>query len=93
MFEPATGEEHSRLALPNPVRSLALSSDGRWLAWGEGQADICLWDLAAERVVVRLSAHQGWVGALAFSPDGQTLASGSGDSTVVLWDLRGLRGK
>src|SRR5262249_33118222 len=91
MYEAATGREQRRFALPNPVRSLAGSPDGRLLAWGEGQADLGVWDLAAERLVDRFRAHQGWVGALAFSADGQTLASGSGDSTVVLWNVQGLR--
>jgi RNA polymerase sigma factor (sigma-70 family) len=87
LFDPVTGQERCRFALKESVHTMAFAPDGRWLAWGEGPAEVCVWDVAAERVVCRLRGHQGWVGALAFSPDGRTLASGSGDSTVLLWDL------
>jgi WD40 repeat protein len=90
LYELATGRERGRFALKNPVRSLLFMPDGRRLVWGEGQSDICIWDLAAGCAVCRLRGHQGWVGALAVSPDGRTLASGSGDSTVLLWDLTGV---
>jgi RNA polymerase sigma factor (sigma-70 family) len=93
LFEPATGQERGRFALKESVHALAFSPDGRRLAWGEGPAEVCVWDVAAERMVCRLRGHQGWVGALAFSPDGRTLASGSGDSTVLLWDLADVLGK
>jgi WD40 repeat protein/serine/threonine protein kinase len=77
-------------ALHGPVRSLALSSDGRLLAAGGGPADgpgeIKVWDTQTGRPRVTLRGHTDPVTVLAFAPAGGQLASGSEDRTIRLWD-------
>jgi WD40 repeat protein len=70
-----------------PVRTVALSSDGKLLATGEGSR-VALWDLASEGEARKLKGHEGTVTALAFLPGSSTLASGAEDATLRLWDLR-----
>lgn len=69
------------------VQTVAINSDGQYLAAGDQQGTIMLWsrDSATPRMLHH--AHQGTVTALAFSADGQTLASGGDDGVVWLWDV------
>ena len=55
---------------------LALSSDGRRLASGDGQGRIWVWDLPEFRVLTPRvpRPHEGEIGALAFLADGRELA-------------------
>jgi WD40 repeat protein len=68
-----------------PLRSLALSSDGRWAAGGEQAGPIRLWDLTAGKLARTLSGHSAEVTALQFTPDGQRLVSASQDKTLRVW--------
>ncbi|MEO1401698.1 MAG: NB-ARC domain-containing protein [Cyanobacteria bacterium J06635_1] len=69
------------------ISTLACSPDGQWLASGDTQSEIRLWDLATDTLQAVLKGHQGWVLSVAFSPDGQWLASGSEDRTIKLWSM------
>ncbi len=50
-------------------------------------AEVILWDLAAELELHRFQGHKGQVTGLAFSPDGRTALSSSRDGSVRLWGL------
>jgi WD40 repeat protein len=71
---------------PGPVSELAVSPDGRTLAWAVDNA-IMLGDAASGREQRRWSAGPGDVLALAFSPDGRRLASASFDGRVRVWSV------
>ena len=63
--------------------SLAISSDGRWLALG---ADgITMVDAATLRPVARLHGHKSTVVALAFDPTNRRIYSGSFDRSIIEW--------
>jgi WD40 repeat protein len=81
------------------VNALALSPDGRTLAYSDDHGGIQLWDVATNRPLGRpLLGHIAVVSSLAFSPDGRILASsncrefisGTGECNggeIRLWDV------
>ena len=69
------------------VWSLAASPDGRFLAAGDQDAVVTVWDLETGEVRYSLHGHSFRIWALTFSPDGTLLASGSHDATIKLWDM------
>ena len=67
--------------------ALALSPDGKLLAWAARTTPIRLVDLSNGREVATLTGHTDEIGALAFSPDGAQLASASNDGTIRFWGV------
>ncbi len=51
--------------------------------------ELILWDLVAQKELLRWSGHSGWVTRVSFSPDGQVLISGAADGSIILWRLNG----
>ncbi len=75
----------------NPIYSLTLSLDGRWLATGNQDMTVTLWDLASGRVVANLPGNTGSITTVAFSPDSLQLAAGSKGGMILLWDIAAVR--
>jgi WD40 repeat protein len=72
-----------------PVRAVAYSPGGEWLASGGNDHRIRLWRLAAEGKHSSLAGHEDWVRGLAFSPGGKFLSSAGWDDLVKTWSLAG----
>lgn len=70
-----------------PLYAVAISPDGRKVAFGGGDTSVRVWDIAAGRELRRLDGHGGRVWAIAFAPDGRRLASAGFDNVIRLWDL------
>jgi WD40 repeat protein len=78
------------------VLSIAFSPDGKLLAIGDTNSEICLWEVKNTKQMLSLKGHESWVWSVSFIPvsgaspeeTGQILASGSQDSTIKLWDVR-----
>ncbi len=73
---------------PGPIRAMALSPDGRWLATaGPGHVQL----QSADGAVRDLGSRNGenFMHALAFSPDGKALASACEPTVVCVHDLVG----
>jgi WD40 repeat protein len=69
------------------VKSLAASSDGRWIAIGRSDNHIQLW-CPKDGATRMLPGHHGrLIWKICFSPDGTHLASTSLDGTARFWDL------
>ena len=71
------------------VRSLALSSDGRYAASGNESGAVRLYDFADSRPQVKmLPKTQGYsIRALDFSPDGHFLVSADIEGNLILWTI------
>jgi RNA polymerase sigma factor (sigma-70 family) len=94
LWDAATATEQGSLHGGGPV---AMSPDGRSLAWGDGWGKVHLMELATGKERRSLQGHEtgadasgsfaSGVTSLIFSPDGRTLYSGGGDTTVLAWDV------
>jgi WD40 repeat protein len=69
------------------VTALALSPDGKTLAYADNQGVIQLSDVSDSKNVRNLSGQKHFLQTLVFSPDGKTLASAGYDGFVGLWDV------
>jgi WD40 repeat protein/transcriptional regulator with XRE-family HTH domain len=70
------------------IHSVAFSPDGKLLATGDTNNEICLYQVADGKQLLTCKGHTGFIWPVTFSPDGNILASGSDDQTVKLWDTR-----
>jgi WD40 repeat protein len=70
-----------------PIRSVAFSPDGKFLASGSDDKTVKVWEVGSWREVATLRGHGGYVYSVSFSPDGKFLASGSDDKTVKVWEV------
>lgn len=78
------------LGQQGPVRTVAISPDGNWLASGSEDHLVRLWHLSAEDVTGSartLEGHQAAVVSAAFCQNGQRLITASHDGTAIVWDL------
>jgi len=69
-----------------PIKALAFSPDGRWLASAGQDRTVKVWDVTRFRVIRTLTGHSDEVTGLAFSPDSKLLASCSHDGTIRVWN-------
>jgi WD40 repeat protein len=68
------------------AHSLALSPDGKTLAWISGSGVLYLWDMATGKQTQR-PEHSGRMASVAFSPDSRFVATGSAEGGfVTVWD-------
>jgi RNA polymerase sigma factor (sigma-70 family) len=86
----AAGPRHEVTNPAGKVGAIALSPDGRLLAWSDERASIVLAEVATGRTVRTLAGRANTGDTLVFSPDGKTLAWGTmqGYREVRLWDVR-----
>jgi WD40 repeat protein len=69
------------------VGAVAVAPDGSWLATGDGDGTVRVWDVATGQQRAALTGHTRGVSAVAVAPDGSWLATGSHDKTVRVWDV------
>uniref|UniRef100_A0A1D1YB10 LEC14B homolog n=1 Tax=Anthurium amnicola TaxID=1678845 RepID=A0A1D1YB10_9ARAE len=71
------------------IFSVRFSTDGRELVAGSGDESIYVYDLEANKVALRISAHSSDVNTVTFADDtGHLIYSGSDDNLCKVWDRR-----
>jgi hypothetical protein len=74
-----------------PVRSVAITPDGRRALSASWSEPIRYWDVETGQVLHEFESHDGveqaWVGGVAFSPNGKLMASVGTDARLKVWNL------
>ena len=75
-----------------PIRGLAFSPDGKWLASAAGgtgtPAELLVWEVQKARLAFRLAGQSLAVGSIAFHPNGQTLAGAGHADELFAGELK-----
>jgi WD40 repeat protein len=71
----------------SPVRTMALSPDGKKVVSGSRDGGVRLWDIDTGKVISKWMGHTQEVKSVCWSRDGQRVLSGSYDGTVREWDV------
>jgi WD40 repeat protein len=73
----------------NAVHSVALSPDGKYMAWGLSEGTVLIWDLQTSQVVDSRKIHADKVFSLEFTPpDSRYLVSGGNLGVTIFHDLQ-----
>jgi WD40 repeat protein/serine/threonine protein kinase len=85
-------ESHFRvreLPVSTVITSVAISDDRRYVAGGDHDGSIWVFDAKTGEELFSWEAHRGRVSGVAFDPGSKTLASVSWDGRIRLWDPQG----
>jgi hypothetical protein len=64
------------------------SPDDRWIACGDGDGNLMMWDRTAQRWRPPIrNAHENWLFDARYSPAGDSLVTVGGDNAVCIWDM------
>src|SRR3989338_5293096 len=77
------------------VATVAISRDGKYIASGDVNGDVAVWDVQNGRILWRANNHkttgagmmEDWVLSSAFTPDGENLLTGGGNNIIRVWDV------
>jgi hypothetical protein len=69
------------------IRSVCFHPSGKYLACGDEDKTVKLWDMETKTVSHTFTGHELDIYSLDFSSDGNIIVSGSGDKKVKIWDL------
>ncbi len=68
-----------------PATTVAWSNDGQWLASGNINGLVEVWDWQMSRRIANGKLHVARINAISWSPDGRRVASASADGEVSVW--------
>jgi WD40 repeat protein/DNA-binding SARP family transcriptional activator len=88
VVDPTSGAEVFTLAgHGGPIRGVAWSPDGRWIATSSEDGSARIWDADTGTLRFTLSGHRAFVEDVAWSPDSDRLVTGSDDGTAKVWRI------
>lgn len=76
-----------QVTLPTKPLALAAEPQRQWVAVGDDQGAVHVWQLGQDAPLVKIAAHQGPVRSLTFLPQPGLLVSGSEDRSLGVWQL------
>jgi WD40 repeat protein len=86
----AEGIETRRLnSVPDGMRAIDWSQDGKFIAGGGDSKTVIIWDAATGDPVQTIQQHEAPITAMAFAPDGSYIASGDESGKAIVWLLTG----
>ena len=86
LWDIRTQNEIATLRHNDWVWALAFSPDRQFLAAGDGEGTVKIWDIQERDVIAQFEGDTVSVYTLVFSPDGRTLASAGYDGLIKLWE-------
>jgi WD40 repeat protein len=74
----------------SPDGRLLVTTGGAWMndaPFFKHKGEVCLWDIANQKLLAKFHAHYGSVTSAIFSPDGKSIATTGRDGKLLLWDV------
>ena len=87
LWEVSTQTEIATLQHDAHVWGLAFSPSGQFLAAGDNDGVVKIWDVQKRQAIAELEGDANHVYTVAFSPDGRTLASAGYNGQIKLWGV------
>ena len=85
LWEVSTQTEITTLRHDAYVWGVAFSPNGQFLAAGDQEGSVKIWDVQERQVVAELQGDSRYMSSVIFSPNGRTLASAGYDGQIKLW--------
>ncbi|HUG70286.1 MAG TPA: c-type cytochrome domain-containing protein [Pirellulaceae bacterium] len=73
--------------IESPVKSIAVSPDGKWLAMAEEGGKLKLFEMSTGTLARTMDGHPGGATSVAFSTDSSKLVSGGQDKSLRVWNV------
>lgn len=67
------------------VNAIAISPDGKYMATGDIDGDVLIWDYKTKGFIRRLTGHTARINEIAFDKDSKYLATASNDGKAIMW--------
>lgn len=87
VWDLGSGQAIHTLSVPDYIRALVVTPDGRLAIFAGNSGDVDVYDLSTGTQTRTLTGHSDWVFTLAVTPDSRFVLSGGNDNSVRVWDL------
>ncbi len=77
-----------KVTTSGPSTQIVFSPDGRYLATGDTQKRLKVWDTSTWKMISDLPGHQGAIRAVDFAPNSQFIITGGNDQMIKMWQWK-----